>query len=119
PLVRSPPSAPVRLCPPVALRPPAAATLSPYPTLSRSRRLGRVRLDPPVELLGPDAATITAAQFRAALPRGVAPVKARLLGQQVIAGIGNLLADEILWLARINPGQPQDLVGQQVEIGRA
>jgi formamidopyrimidine-DNA glycosylase len=72
------------------------------------RRLGRVRLDPPVEALGPDAATITPGEFRAAIPRGLAPVKARLLDQHVIAGIGNLLADEILWLARINPGRRAD-----------
>jgi formamidopyrimidine-DNA glycosylase len=76
------------------------------------RRLGRVRLDPPVDRLGPDAATITPAQFRAALPRSVAPVKARLLDQEVIAGIGNLLADEILWLARINPGRRADTLSR-------
>jgi formamidopyrimidine-DNA glycosylase len=74
------------------------------------RRLGRVRLDPPIETLGPDAATVTPAQFRAVLPRSVAPVKARLLDQQVIAGIGNLLADEILWLARVNPGVRADML---------
>ncbi len=67
------------------------------------RRLGRVRLDPPVELLGPDAATITPAEFRAALSRGTAPVKARLLDQHAVAGIGNLLADEMLWRAEIYP----------------
>ena len=72
------------------------------------RRLGRVRLDPPVEALGPDAQAITPAQFRAAFGRGTAPVKARLLDQDVIAGIGNLLADQILWLARINPARPVD-----------
>jgi formamidopyrimidine-DNA glycosylase len=67
------------------------------------RRLGRVRLDPPVELLGPDARAVSAADFRAALSRGTAPVKARLLDQTAIAGIGNLLADQILWDAGIDP----------------
>ena len=70
------------------------------------RRLGRVRLDPPVEALGPDAALIKPAQFRAAFARGTAPVKARLLDQDAIAGIGNLLADQILWQARIWPARP-------------
>lgn len=70
------------------------------------RRLGRVRLDPPVELLGPDAAAITPAQFRAVLARGTIAVKARLLDQHAIAGIGNLLADEILWQAKVSPLQP-------------
>jgi formamidopyrimidine-DNA glycosylase len=70
------------------------------------RRLGRVRLDPLLDALGPDAASITPVQFRAALASGTVPVKARLLDQHAIAGIGNLLADEILWSARINPARP-------------
>jgi formamidopyrimidine-DNA glycosylase len=72
------------------------------------RRLGRVRLDPPIASLGPDAATMTPAEFRAALASGTAPVKARLLDQEAIAGIGNLLADQILWSARINPERRVD-----------
>jgi formamidopyrimidine-DNA glycosylase len=72
------------------------------------RRLGRVRLDPPIAELGPDAADVTLSEFRAALARGTAPVKARLLDQSAIAGIGNLLADQALWLARVNPGRPVD-----------
>jgi formamidopyrimidine-DNA glycosylase len=70
------------------------------------RRLGRVRLNPPVEELGPDAQLITPAQFRAALAAGsTAPVKARIMDQHRIAGIGNLLADEILWRARVHPAR--------------
>jgi formamidopyrimidine-DNA glycosylase len=72
------------------------------------RRLGRVRLDPPVEALGADAGEITAAQFRAAFARGTAPVKARLLNQHTLAGIGNLLADQALWLAKISPARRVD-----------
>jgi formamidopyrimidine-DNA glycosylase len=72
------------------------------------RRLGRITLDPPVDRLGPDAATIGAAAFRVALTGGTAPVKARLLDQRAIAGIGNLLADEILWQARVHPARPVD-----------
>jgi len=71
------------------------------------RRLARVRLDPPIETLGPDAASITPAQFRTIMARGgAAPVKARLLDQNAIAGIGNLLADQMLWTAKINPARP-------------
>jgi formamidopyrimidine-DNA glycosylase len=72
------------------------------------RRLGRVRLDPPVETLGPDALDITIDQFRHAFARGTAPVKARLLDQEALAGVGNLLADEALWQARIRPARPVD-----------
>jgi len=69
------------------------------------RRLGRVRLDPDIGALGPDAAEVTPAEFRA-LAQGTVAVKARLLDQSKIAGIGNLLADEILWQARIPPLAP-------------
>jgi formamidopyrimidine-DNA glycosylase len=80
------------------------------------RRLGRIRLDPPLDELGPDAATVTPARFRQALARGTAPVKARLLDQHALAGIGNLLADEILWRARVHPGRAVDtLTADEVE----
>jgi formamidopyrimidine-DNA glycosylase len=60
-----------------------------------------------VDELGPDAQGITLREFRAALARGrTAPVKARLLDQSAVAGIGNLLADQALWLARVNPARP-------------
>jgi formamidopyrimidine-DNA glycosylase len=70
------------------------------------RRLGRVRLDPLIDSLGPDAQQITPAEFRAVMARGTAPVKARLLDQEALAGIGNLLADQLLWLAKVNPARP-------------
>ncbi len=64
------------------------------------RRLGRIRLNPDIDALGPDAAQVTPAQFRALITKGSIAVKARLLDQSKIAGIGNLLADEILWTYR-------------------
>lgn len=67
------------------------------------RRLGRVRLDPDIEALGPDAELIALREFRAVIGRSTAPIKARLLDQAVIAGVGNLLADETLWQAGISP----------------
>ncbi len=60
-------------------------------------------LDPDLSRLGPDAAEATRAQFRERVGRGTAPVKARLLDQSAIAGVGNLLADETLWRAGIDP----------------
>ena len=77
-----------------------------YLLLVDPRRLGRVRLDPPVERLGPDALGITATQFRAAVARSSTPVKARLLDQEALAGVGNLLADQALWQARLHPAKP-------------
>src|SRR6266851_6217387 len=67
------------------------------------RRLGRVRLNPDIGALGPDATQVTSAQFRALITKGTIAVKARLLDQSKIAGVGNLLADEILWQARVSP----------------
>jgi len=67
------------------------------------RRLGRVRLNPDIGALGPDAAQVTPAEFRALITKGTIAVKARLLDQSKIAGIGNLLADEILWQAKVSP----------------
>ncbi|WP_375483077.1 DNA-formamidopyrimidine glycosylase family protein [uncultured Jatrophihabitans sp.] len=67
------------------------------------RRLGRVYLNPDVDALGPDAGEITATDFRARVGRGTLPIKARLLDQATLAGVGNLLADEVLWQAEISP----------------
>jgi formamidopyrimidine-DNA glycosylase len=69
------------------------------------RRLGGVSLDPDESVLGPDALTLTAASLGAALGRSTAPLKARLLDQARVAGIGNLLADEILWRAGLDPAR--------------
>jgi formamidopyrimidine-DNA glycosylase len=75
------------------------------------RRLGRVRLEPDLSALGPDAETITRDEFRTRVGRGRAPVKARLLNQSVLAGVGNLLADEALWQAAVSPSAPADELG--------
>jgi formamidopyrimidine-DNA glycosylase len=71
--------------------------------LRDKRRLGRVRLEPDLTGVGPDAALVGREEFRARVGRGTAPLKARLLDQTVISGVGNLLADEILWRARLGP----------------
>jgi formamidopyrimidine-DNA glycosylase len=71
--------------------------------LRDKRRLGRAILAPDLSHLGPDAEVVTRAQFRARVGRGTTPIKARIMDQSVIAGIGNLLADETLWQARIDP----------------
>ena len=70
------------------------------------RRLGGVELDPDEDALGPDALTISLAELQAALHRSAAPLKARLLDQAHIAGVGNLCADEVLWRAGLSPLRP-------------
>ncbi len=76
--------------------------------LNDPRRLGRVTLDPARGRLGPDAMQVSLERFRDLVGRSRAPVKARLLNQQALAGVGNLLADETLWQAKIAPGRPAD-----------
>jgi len=66
------------------------------------RRLGGVELDPDLDRLGPDALSVTLAELRHALADRVA-VKARLMDQSRLAGVGNLIADEILWRAGVAP----------------
>jgi formamidopyrimidine-DNA glycosylase len=70
------------------------------------RRLGGIQLEPDVGRLGVDALEVTRAQLASALGASTAPLKARLTDQTRVAGIGNLLADEILWRAGLDPARP-------------
>lgn len=70
------------------------------------RRLGGVQIDPPEERLGVDARSVTPAQLREALAGSTAPLKARLMDQGRVAGLGNLLTDELLWRAGLDPARP-------------
>lgn len=73
--------------------------------LRDKRRLGRAVLNPDYSHVGPDAAEVDRATFRRVIGAGRAPIKARLLDQGAIAGVGNLLADQVLWQARIAPAR--------------
>lgn len=53
--------------------------------------------------LGPDALTITPKRFAATIGASKAPIKAALLNQQRIAGVGNLWSDEVLFQTGIDP----------------
>ncbi|OZJ06661.1 hypothetical protein BZG36_00330 [Bifiguratus adelaidae] len=78
-----------------------------------TRRLGRVRLvqDPmneaPIKQLGfdPILSLPTLADFIPLVQKRSMPVKALLLDQNFSAGVGNWVADEILFHARIHPAQ--------------
>jgi len=73
------------------------------------RKFGEIELVEDVEeflrtrSLGPDALEISFSQFRTILGKHRGAVKAILLNQRLIAGIGNLYADEILFRARMPP----------------
>jgi formamidopyrimidine-DNA glycosylase len=53
--------------------------------------------------LGPDALDVGWNDFLERLRRRRGGIKAALMDQSFIAGVGNLLADEVLWRARIHP----------------
>lgn len=57
-----------------------------------------------ISALGPEPLEIKFADFKKAVLRYPgAQIKAKLLDQKVIAGIGNIYADEALWAAKIHP----------------
>jgi len=78
------------------------------------RRFGRIRVqddpphEPPVALLGfdPLEGLPPARELAAHLARRKAPLKAVLLDQSLFAGVGNWIADEVLYQARLSPRRP-------------
>ena len=70
------------------------------------RRLGAVELDPDESRLGPDAADLDRNELERAIGKHRARLKALLLDQSRIAGLGNLLTDEVLWRAGLDPARP-------------
>lgn len=79
------------------------------------RRFGRVTvveagvydtLAPTLARLGPEplSEAFDPERFAATLAVTTAPVKAKLLDQRLVAGVGNIYADESLWRAMIHPG---------------
>ncbi len=81
------------------------------------RRLGGVELDPDETRLGVEASTVTAVELAAVLAGSDAPLKARLMDQQRLAGLGNLLTDESCWRAGIDPARPAGSLPED-EVGR-
>jgi len=75
------------------------------------RRFGRILLVPASGLpefqsrLGDDALFISAREFRRQLAGRRARIKALLLDQKSLRGMGNIYADESLWRARIHPAR--------------
>jgi formamidopyrimidine-DNA glycosylase len=93
--------------------------------LADARRLGRVRLrddpakEPPISLLGFDAhrAIPPLARFKELVRARSAPLKALLLDQSFAAGVGNWIADEVLYQARLDPRRRANAL-RDAEIGR-
>ncbi|HJV04509.1 MAG TPA: DNA-formamidopyrimidine glycosylase family protein [Actinomycetota bacterium] len=56
--------------------------------------------------LGPDALDVDLRRFRSLLEARRGTIKPFLMNQRNLAGVGNLIADEALWQARIHPLRP-------------
>lgn len=75
------------------------------------RKFGKVRWlpggasDPRLDKLGPDALTVTGPLLFAATRSRKTALKTVLLDQEVIAGVGNIYADEALFRAKIRPSR--------------
>lgn len=88
------------------------------------RRFGRIRMrddprnEPPIAGLGFDPLLDlpTPARFRDLLGTGTATIKGRLLDQSFAAGVGNWIADEILYQAGVAPARRvRDLDRDEIE----
>ncbi len=90
-------------------------------SLRDPRRLGAVELDPDEDRLGVDAMVLGLAHLRSVVAGSRAPLKAVLMDQARIAGLGNLLVDEILWRSGLDPARRADTLdaGEQVGLHRA
>jgi formamidopyrimidine-DNA glycosylase len=84
------------------------------------RRFGSLELAPDESRLGPDALTVSLGELATALaiPPGrsgvAAPLKARFMDQERLAGVGNLLADEILYRAGLAPDRRTPLTDAEL-----
>ncbi|HUR80045.1 MAG TPA: DNA-formamidopyrimidine glycosylase family protein [Thermoanaerobaculia bacterium] len=58
--------------------------------------------------LGPDPLSLTAAKFAALFEKRRGAIKSLLMTQEVIAGLGNLYVDELLYQTSIHPRRPVD-----------
>jgi formamidopyrimidine-DNA glycosylase len=72
------------------------------------RRLGHVSLDPDLGHLGVDITAVTSRRLATALLTRRTALKTALLDQSVVAGLGNLCADEVLWWSGIDPHRRTD-----------
>lgn len=56
--------------------------------------------------LGPESPTITTRILKQQLNKTIRPIKAALLDQAILAGVGNIYADEALFAAKVHPMTP-------------
>jgi formamidopyrimidine-DNA glycosylase len=84
----------------------AGSSVVPAIRFNDPRRLGHISLDPDVSGLGIDMAKVTPKRLQTVLAGRRTPIKSALLDQAVVAGLGNMLVDEVLWWAGVDPRRP-------------
>lgn len=70
------------------------------------RRWARFTLAPDVDRLGVDLFDVTAEYLSGRLARRQIALKAALLDQSLVAGLGNMLVDDLLFHTRLSPKRP-------------
>ena len=87
-----------------------------------TRKFGRLRVFPPERAdrflrelaLGPDALTVGPEEFHQRVTAKKAHLKAALLDQSLVSGLGNIYVDETLFAAGLSPrAQAEDLTPEQ------
>lgn len=91
--------------------------------LSDMRKFGRIELGsredvldtPGIKNLGPDALSpnLTQKEFNERISSRSKSIKLTLMDPSVIAGIGNIYADDILWSAKVHPLKPANEVSTE------
>lgn len=95
-----------------------------YMAFENMRKLGRIGLVEDVDefvsgrRLGPDVfdGSFGAGELAAALKGRTGSIKAALMNQEIVAGLGNIYTDEVLFHAGIHPGRAIDELSRK-EIG--
>ncbi|AZR73722.1 DNA-formamidopyrimidine glycosylase [Anoxybacter fermentans] len=85
------------------------------------RKFGRMFLIPENQLekaggfatLGPEPLKMTMDEFKAGLKNRKGKIKSLLLNQEFIAGVGNIYADEALFLSKIHPERTVDTLSEE------
>ena len=95
---------------------PGGSAATPALRFNDPRRLGRVSLDPDLDHLGVDFTEVTPRRLARAFAGRRSVLKSALLDQHVVAGLGNLCVDEVLWWAGLDPARSvESLTGPEVE----
>jgi formamidopyrimidine-DNA glycosylase len=87
-----------------------------------SRKFGRIGLTPSVEAfrqqkkIGPDALTLSTEELTQGLANKKSAIKPLLLDQRIAPGVGNWIADEVLFQAQLEPERPaQSLLPAEID----